>query len=155
MRELGATRREEAEALAAGAARVAAVPRGARAHSRRRGTRGWKLAILSNTDRDFIDASLERIGVPFDLAIVAVRDRLLQAGPAALAAVLRAERRDRARARPRRAEPLPRRRARRATLGLRSIWINRYGEEHEPAPTRELARPRRALPETLDELVAA
>src|SRR5204863_256584 len=33
--------------------------------------RGWKLAILSNTDRDFIDASLEHIGVPFELAIVA------------------------------------------------------------------------------------
>src|SRR5206468_4275554 len=33
--------------------------------------RGWKLAILSNTDRDYIDASLERIGVPFDHVIVA------------------------------------------------------------------------------------
>jgi 2-haloalkanoic acid dehalogenase type II len=33
--------------------------------------RGWKLAILSNTDHDFIDASIERIGVPFELAIVA------------------------------------------------------------------------------------
>jgi 2-haloacid dehalogenase len=32
---------------------------------------GWKLAILSNTDRDFIDASMESIGVPFDLSIVA------------------------------------------------------------------------------------
>ncbi|MGH2997878.1 MAG: HAD family hydrolase, partial [Gaiellaceae bacterium] len=34
-------------------------------------SRGWKLAILSNTDREFIDASMERIGVPFELAIVA------------------------------------------------------------------------------------
>src|SRR3954454_2763040 len=33
--------------------------------------RGWRLVILSNTDRDFIDASMERIGVPFELAIVA------------------------------------------------------------------------------------
>src|SRR5207244_1389192 len=33
--------------------------------------RGWKLAILSNTDRDFIEASMQRIGVPFELAIVA------------------------------------------------------------------------------------
>jgi 2-haloacid dehalogenase len=32
---------------------------------------GWKLAILSNTDRDFIEASMEAIGVPFELAIVA------------------------------------------------------------------------------------
>jgi 2-haloacid dehalogenase len=33
--------------------------------------RGWRLAILSNTDRDFIDASMARIGVEFELAIVA------------------------------------------------------------------------------------
>jgi 2-haloacid dehalogenase len=32
---------------------------------------GWKLAILSNTDRDFIEASMKSIGVPFELAIVA------------------------------------------------------------------------------------
>jgi 2-haloacid dehalogenase len=32
---------------------------------------GWRLAILSNTDRDLIDASMASIGVPFDLAIVA------------------------------------------------------------------------------------
>jgi 2-haloacid dehalogenase len=33
--------------------------------------RGWKLAILSNTDRDLIDASMQALGVPFELAIVA------------------------------------------------------------------------------------
>ena len=33
--------------------------------------RGWKLAILSNTDRDYIDASLRLIGVEFDHVIVA------------------------------------------------------------------------------------
>jgi 2-haloacid dehalogenase len=33
--------------------------------------RGWKLCILSNTDRDFIDASMAAIGVAFDRAIVA------------------------------------------------------------------------------------
>src|SRR4051812_39509020 len=33
--------------------------------------RGWKLAALSNTDRDLIEASIRAIGVPFDLAIVA------------------------------------------------------------------------------------
>ena len=33
--------------------------------------RGWKLAILSNTDRDLVDTSMASIGVPFDLAIVA------------------------------------------------------------------------------------
>jgi 2-haloacid dehalogenase len=39
-------------------------------------------------------------------------------------------------------------------LGLRSVWINRYGERKEPAPTRELSD-LSLLPETLDELVAA
>ena len=34
-------------------------------------TRGWKLVILSNTDRDYIEASLAHIGVPFEFAIVA------------------------------------------------------------------------------------
>jgi len=34
-------------------------------------SRGWRLGILSNTDRDLIDASMRSIGVPFDLAIVA------------------------------------------------------------------------------------
>jgi len=33
--------------------------------------RGWRLAVLSNTDRDFLDASLGRIGVPVDLTVVA------------------------------------------------------------------------------------
>src|SRR4029079_15669123 len=34
-------------------------------------SRGWNLAILSNSDRDLIDASAERPGVPFDETIVA------------------------------------------------------------------------------------
>jgi 2-haloacid dehalogenase len=33
--------------------------------------RGWRLVILSNTDREYIEVSMRRIGVPFDLAIVA------------------------------------------------------------------------------------
>ena len=33
--------------------------------------RGWKLGILSNTDRDLIDASMDALGVHFDLSIVA------------------------------------------------------------------------------------
>ena len=33
--------------------------------------RGWRLAILSNTDVDFLDASLTAIGVPVDLRVVA------------------------------------------------------------------------------------
>jgi len=33
--------------------------------------RGWRLAILSNTDPDFLEASLETIGVPVDARITA------------------------------------------------------------------------------------
>src|SRR5918999_1654777 len=33
--------------------------------------RGWRIAVLSNTDRDLLAASLDRIGVPVDLAITA------------------------------------------------------------------------------------
>jgi 2-haloacid dehalogenase len=33
--------------------------------------RGWKLAILSNTDRDFIEASKQQLGVSFDETVVA------------------------------------------------------------------------------------
>ena len=33
--------------------------------------RGWKLALLSNTDRDLIAASQKQLGVPVDLALVA------------------------------------------------------------------------------------
>jgi 2-haloacid dehalogenase len=39
-------------------------------------------------------------------------------------------------------------------LGLRSVWINRLGEQAEPEPDREL-RDLRELPDTLDELVPA
>jgi 2-haloacid dehalogenase len=33
--------------------------------------RGWQLVMLSNSDRDLIDASIDGIGVPFNGAIVA------------------------------------------------------------------------------------
>jgi 2-haloacid dehalogenase len=39
-------------------------------------------------------------------------------------------------------------------LGLRSVWINRAGERHDPSPTRELPDLTR-LPNALDELVPA
>jgi FMN phosphatase YigB (HAD superfamily) len=39
-------------------------------------------------------------------------------------------------------------------LGLPSVWINRLGEHHDTAPTRELPD-LVELPEVLDELVAS
>jgi 2-haloacid dehalogenase len=99
--------------------------------------RGWKLAILSNTDRDYIDASLARIGVPFEVVIVASeigsykpglehwetfeaqtgvpRDRHVHVGASLYHDIAPA-----------------------TQLGLRTVWINRLGEEAEPEPDVEL-----------------
>jgi 2-haloacid dehalogenase len=98
-------------------------------------SRGWKLAILSNTDREFIDASMENIGVPFELAIVASEigsykpahghwdafrehvtpDVHVHVGASLFHDVAPAR-----------------------ELGLRTIWINRLGEEAHPRPDVEL-----------------
>jgi len=96
---------------------------------------GWKLAILSNTDRDFIEASMRNIGVPFELAIVAS-----EAGSykPALGHWLAFER-DVGRlpdvhvAASHFHDVVP------ATqLGIPTVWINRLDEHGDPAPTREL-----------------
>ena len=99
--------------------------------------RGWKLAILSNTDRDYIDASLERIGVPFELAIVASEIGSYKPAPRHWEAFF-----ERTGADPaghvhvgaslfHDIEPA-------RALGLCTIWINRLGEEPEPEPDVEL-----------------
>jgi 2-haloacid dehalogenase len=115
--------------------------------------RGWKLAILSNTDRDFIDASMKQIGVPFVLAIVASEIGSYKPAPAHWKSFFERVGVDRERhvhvAQSHFHDIVPAR-----ELGLCSVWINRYGERKEPAPTRELPDLTR-LPETLDELVAA
>jgi 2-haloalkanoic acid dehalogenase type II len=110
--------------------------------------RGWKLAILSNTDRDFIEASMQQLGVPFELAIVAseigsykpalghwraFEERVGRAPDVHVAASLLHD-----------IAPAN-------ELGLRSIWINRLGEEPGPTPTRELSDLSRVA-ETLDEV---
>ena len=110
--------------------------------------RGWKLAILSNTDRDYIDASMERIGVPFEEAIVAseigsykpalghwraFEERVGRPPDVHVAASLFHD-----------VAPAN-------ELGLPSIWINRLGETPGPKPTRELTDLSR-LADTLDEL---
>lgn len=116
-------------------------------------SRGWKLAILSNTDRDFIEASMERIGVPFELAIVASEIGSYKPGHAHWSHFFEETGAPREThvhvAQSHFHDVVPA-----AELGLRTIWINRYGEGRKPLPTRELADLSR-LPETLDELVAA
>jgi 2-haloacid dehalogenase len=117
--------------------------------------RGWKLAILSNTDDDFIAASQVQIGVPFDEVVVAQeigsykpahrhweeffhRTRAPREGHVHVAASLFHD-------------IVPAN-----ELGLRSVWINRLGETAADGarPTRELTD-LFELPETLDELVPA
>jgi 2-haloacid dehalogenase len=127
----------------------AEVP-GALAEARRR---GWRLAILSNSDRDLIEASMRAIGVRIDVAIVAgeigsykpahahwdmffgsthaSRERHVHVAASLFHDVAPAN-----------------------ELGLRSVWINRLGERSGPQPTRELPD-LASLPDVLDQLVPA
>jgi 2-haloacid dehalogenase len=115
--------------------------------------RGWKLALLSNSDRDFIDASIRRIGVPFELAIVASEIGSYKPGRAHwnrfFAETGAATDHHVHVAQSHFHDVVPAR-----ALGLTTVWINRLGEHAEPAPTRELPDLVR-LPDTLDELVPA
>jgi 2-haloacid dehalogenase len=115
--------------------------------------RGWKLAVLSNSDRDLIDASLAQIGVPFELAIVASEIRSYKPAHAhwlrffELSGAPRDGHVHVAQSHYHDIVPANQ-------LGLRSIWINRYGERHESPSSRELAD-LSGLPDVLDELVPA
>jgi 2-haloacid dehalogenase len=98
-------------------------------------SRGWRLGILSNSDRDLIEASIRQIAVPFERAIVAseigsYKPRLAHwrafeqhVGRLPDAHVAASLFHDVAPAN---------------ELGLRSVWINRLGEGGDPPPTREL-----------------
>ena len=115
--------------------------------------RGWKLGILSNTDRDFIDASMRNLGVPFELAIVASEIGSYKPGHRHWEAFFEqtgAARETHIHV----AASLHHDIAPANELGLRSVWINRLQEHPGPQPTRELTD-LRPLPETLDELAPA
>ena len=115
--------------------------------------RGWRLVILSNTDRDFIAASMERIGVPFERAIAASEIGSYKPAPGHWREFLRVTQAD-----PHRhvhvaaslfhdVEPC-------SALGIPCVWINREGEAARGEPAAE--RPDlRELPDTLDRLVPA
>jgi 2-haloacid dehalogenase len=112
---------------------------------------GWKLSILSNTDRDLLDATLERLGVPIDHSVVAGEIGSYKPAHRHWERFFEETDADRERyvhvAQSHFHDIVP------ATeLGLRTIWINRLGERGEPPPTREL-RDLTRLTETLDELV--
>jgi len=114
--------------------------------------RGWRLAILSNTDPDLLAASIEQIGVPVDLRVVASEIGSYKPAHAhwerffAEAGTEREHHVHVAASHFHDIVPA-------SELGLRSVWINRLGEtETEPRPTREL-HDLGQLPEVLDELV--
>jgi 2-haloacid dehalogenase len=151
MRELGAPAAEDGS-LAAALPSWRPFPE-VRAALEEARARGWKLAILSNTDRDFIEASMTQIGVPFELAIVASEIGSYKPGNLHWLSFLEETGASRDGhvhvAQSHFHDVVPA-----SELGLRTIWINRYGERHDPPPTRELPD-LSLLPETLDELVAA
>jgi 2-haloacid dehalogenase len=99
--------------------------------------RGWRLAVLSNTDRDLLDASLTRIGVEFELSIVAS-----EIGSYKPARGHWDEFFSRSGATPERhvhvGASLFHDIAPATALGLRTVWINRLGEDPEPQPDVEL-----------------
>ena len=114
--------------------------------------RGWKLMALSNTDRDFIEASISAIGVPFEGAVVASEIGSYKPGHRHWEAFYELTGADRERhvhvAQSHFHDIVPAH-----ELGIRSVWINRLHERGEPAPTRELPD-LNGLADVLDELVA-
>jgi len=113
--------------------------------------RGWRLGILTNSDRDLIEASKRLLGVHFDETVVASEigsykpahkhwrefADLACYDPARYVHVAQSHFHDIVPA---------------TELGIPNVWINRLGERREPAPTRELPDLTR-LPDVLDELV--
>jgi 2-haloacid dehalogenase len=114
--------------------------------------RGWKLAILSNSDRDLIAASQQRLGIPFDLAIVAEDVQSYKPSHGHWERFFEATTAERER-HVHVAESLVHDIAPATELGLTTVWINRLDEQADPEPTRELSDLSR-LPDTLEELVA-
>jgi 2-haloacid dehalogenase len=115
--------------------------------------RGWNLVILSNTDRDLIEESMKRIGVPIDLAIVAGELRSYKPALAHWEHFFEVTTADKDHhvhvAASLMHDITPAR-----ELGLKTVWINRLGERPEPKPDRELTD-LSELPDALDELVPA
>lgn len=113
--------------------------------------RGWLLAILSNSDPDLLDASIERLGVPFELTITAgeagsykpahghwnrffdrvgvASDRHVHVAASVFHDIGAA-----------------------SELGLTAVWINRLGERSDHPRAAELTD-LAPLPDTLDDLV--
>jgi 2-haloacid dehalogenase len=99
--------------------------------------RGWSLAILSNSDRELIDASIAQLGVPFDETIVASEIASYKPAPKHWEEFFARTGGDRAE-HVHVAASLFHDIAPASSLGLRTVWINRLGETPEPPPDVEL-----------------
>ena len=115
--------------------------------------RGWKLAILSNTDPDYVQASISSTGVPIDVTVTASAIGSYKPAFAHWETFFRMTGADRARHVHVAAslfhdvEPC-------AKLGLPCVWINRLAETSELPRAAELVD-LRPLPGSLEQLVPA
>lgn len=113
--------------------------------------RAWRLGVLTNSDRDLIEASIAAIGVPFDVVVAAGEIDSYKPAHRHWDEFYARTGADRARhvhvAQSHFHDIVPA-----SELGIASIWINRLGEVAEPRPARELPD-LRTLPDTADELV--
>ena len=113
--------------------------------------RGWMLGILTNSDRDLIEASMETIGIPFDLAIVASEIGAYKPAHDHWHAFADAVGRlpDVHVAQSHFHDVVPA-----TALGIPTVWINRLAETADPPPSRELPS-LHGLADALDGLVPA
>jgi 2-haloacid dehalogenase len=115
--------------------------------------RGWRLAILSNTDRDLVESSMVAIGIAFHPVIVA--SEIGSYKPAhrhwkAFREATGAESEQHVHV----AQSLYHDIDPAAELGLRTVWINRLGQRDDGRPSRTLPDLTQ-LPDTLDSLLPA
>jgi 2-haloacid dehalogenase len=115
--------------------------------------RGWRLAILSNVDRDLLEGTLGRLGVEFDATVTAEDVRSYKPAHEHWLRFFSDTGADRVR-HVHVAASLFHDIAPASELGLRSVWVNRLDERPGPTPTREI-HDLRPLPGVLDDLVAA
>ena len=115
--------------------------------------RGWKLAILSNSDPDLLDTSVRAIGVPIDLRVIASEIGSYKPSPGHWETFFHETGADPARhihvaaSLFHDAEPC-------ARMGIRCVWIDREAEVPTVSVTARLTD-LAALPDTLDGLVPA
>ncbi|MDQ3811465.1 MAG: haloacid dehalogenase type II [Chloroflexota bacterium] len=114
--------------------------------------RGWRIAILSNTDPDLLDASVRQIGVRVDERITAAEAGSYKPAPGHWQRFFERTGADRAAHVHVAASPFHDLSAA-ERLGLTAVWINRTGERSDLARAAELSD-MRELPQTLERLVS-